>query len=97
MPKNITFGKNNFGNDLLMNKTDLDVVEASGIVHKHELMLVESVAILKDYWFFMAIFPVSFTTSFRSMIVPSCQRWGTNKKLWLLSKERKFLEKITLN
>lgn len=80
-----------------MKKTDLDVVEASGIVHKHELMLVESVAILKDYWFFMTSFPISFTTSFRSMIVPSCQRWGTNKKLWLLSKERKILEKITLN
>lgn len=56
MPKNITSGKSNFGNDLLMKKTDLNVVEASGIAHKYGLMFVELLILLENYWFFMISF-----------------------------------------
>lgn len=68
--------KNDFGDDLLMKKTDdLDAVEASSIVNEYGPKLVELVIILENHWFFMTSFSaVSFTTTTRSMTVPTCQR-----------------------
>ncbi|CAO3691292.1 unnamed protein product [Rhizopus microsporus] len=48
--------KNDFGDDLLMKKTDLDAVEASRIVNEYGPKLVESVVILENHWFFMTSF-----------------------------------------
>ncbi|KAG2201559.1 hypothetical protein INT47_007436 [Mucor saturninus] len=48
--------KNNFGDDLLMKKTDLNAVEASRIVNEYAPKLVESVIILENHWFFMTSF-----------------------------------------
>lgn len=48
--------KNNFGDDLLMKKTDLDAVEASRIVKEYGPKLVESVVILENHWFFITSF-----------------------------------------
>ncbi|KAI9483612.1 MAG: hypothetical protein EXX96DRAFT_606591 [Benjaminiella poitrasii] len=48
--------KNDFGDDLLMKKTDLDAVEASRIVDEYGPKLVESVVILESHWFFMTSF-----------------------------------------
>lgn len=41
--------KNNFGDDLLMKKADLDSVEASRIVLKYGPKLVKSVALLENH------------------------------------------------
>jgi hypothetical protein len=48
--------KNDFGDNLLMKKTDLDAVEASRIVLEYGPKLVESVVILENHWFFMTSF-----------------------------------------
>ncbi|CAO3698431.1 unnamed protein product [Rhizopus stolonifer] len=48
--------KNDFGNDLLMKKTDLNAAEASRIVNEYGPKLVESVVILENHWFFMTSF-----------------------------------------
>ncbi|KAI9024375.1 hypothetical protein CLU79DRAFT_803844 [Phycomyces nitens] len=48
--------KNDFGDDLLMKKTNLDAVEASRIVNEYGPKLVESVVILENHWFFMTSF-----------------------------------------
>ncbi|RCH88292.1 hypothetical protein CU098_007295 [Rhizopus stolonifer] len=48
--------KNDFGDDLLMKKTDLDAVEASRIVNEYGPKLVESVVVLEDHWFFITSF-----------------------------------------
>lgn len=47
--------KNDFGDNLLMKKTDLDAVEASRIINEYGPKLVESVVILESHWFFMTI------------------------------------------
>ncbi|CAO3686586.1 unnamed protein product [Rhizopus stolonifer] len=48
--------KNDFGDDFLMKKSDLDAAEASRIVDEYGPKLVESVIILENHWFFMTSF-----------------------------------------
>jgi hypothetical protein len=88
--------KNDFGDDLLMKKINLDAVEASRIVNEYGPKLVESVVILENHWFFMTSFSCFIYNNHQVDDCADLSKVGHQEKAVAFIR-RQDLEKTTLN